>query len=71
MEIKLDPDLTTRLQRLADERRATPDSLIREAIEQYLGREENAQATRGDDSQHPSGKPWPQRSPVGGIITPV
>lgn len=66
MEIKLDPDLTKRLQRLADTRHATPDSLIRVAIEQYLEREEKAHT----ESQ-PSGKPWPKRSPVGGIITPV
>ena len=71
MEIKLDPDLTGRIHRLADASHRLADAIIREAIEQYLGREENAQATRGDDSQHPSGKPWPQRSPVGGIITPV
>jgi predicted transcriptional regulator len=67
METKLDPDLTGRLQRLAAARHQTPDTLIREAIEQYLGREEKPHT----ESQHPSGKPWPKRTPVGGIITPV
>ena len=71
METKLDTDLTDRIQRLADARHRSADVIIREAVEQYLEREENAQATRGDESQHPSGKPWPKRTPVGGIITPV
>ena len=71
METKLDPDLTNRIQRLADARHRSADAIIHEAIEQYLQREENAQATQGDGSKHPSGKLWPQRTPVGGIITPV
>jgi hypothetical protein len=68
--ISLDADLTDRIQRLADARHRSPDSLIGEAIEQYLSREES-QPTGGDEPRHPSGKPWPQRTPVGGIITPV
>jgi hypothetical protein len=68
---KLDNDLTDRIQRLADARHRTPDSLIREAVEQYLIREEKSEPAQGDESRHPSGKPWPQRTPVGGIITPV
>lgn len=67
METKLDPDLTTRIKRLADARHRSPDSIIREAVEQYLEREEKTHA----EPQHPSGKRWPQRTPVGGIITPV
>lgn len=68
---RLDADLTDRVQRLADASHRSPDSLVREAIEQYLQREENPKPTRGDEPRHPSGKPWPQRTPVGGIITPV
>lgn len=68
---KLDTDLNDRLQRLADARRRSPDSLLREAIEQYLSREEKSEPSQGDDRRHPSGKPWPKRTPVGGIITPV
>jgi predicted transcriptional regulator len=64
---KIDTDLTTRIQRLADARHRSADTIIREAIEQYLEREEKTHAT----AEHPSGKPWPQRTPVGGIITPV
>jgi len=71
METILDPDLINRIQRLAAARHRSADTIIGEAIEQYLGREENAEATRGDESQHPSGEPWPKRTPVGGIITPV
>lgn len=67
METKLDSDLTDRIQRLADARHRSADAIISEAIKQYLGREEKTH----DEPQHPSGKPWPQRTPVGGIITPV
>lgn len=67
--LKLDPDLTDRVQRLADARHQSPDIIIGEAIKQYLEREEQSESK--DRSGHPSGKPWPQRSPVGGIITPV
>jgi predicted transcriptional regulator len=58
--LKLNTDLTSRIQRLATARHLSPDAIIREAITQYLEREEN-----------PSKKKYPQRTPVGGIITPV
>ena len=67
METKLDPDLTDRIQRLADARHRSAGAMIGEAIEQYLEREEKTHT----ESKHPSGKPWPKRTPVGGIITPV
>jgi predicted transcriptional regulator len=59
-KLKLDPDLTNRIQRLADARHQSPDAIIRQAITQYLEREEN-----------PSQRKYPQRTPVGGIITPI
>jgi predicted transcriptional regulator len=67
--LKLDPALTDRIQSLAAARHQSPDTIIREAIKQYLEREEKSEFQ--DRPGHPSGKPWPQRSPVGGIITPV
>lgn len=62
---ELDPESEARLRRLAEARHASPESVLREAATQYLDREE---AVPG---QHPSGRPWPRRNPVGGIITPV
>ena len=67
--LKLDAALTDRIQSLAAARHQSPDTIIREAINQYLEREEQSETQ--DRPGHPSGKPWPQRSPVGGIITPV
>ena len=65
MTIELDPETEARLSRLAQARHASPESLLREAIQRYSEREEAA------PGQHPSGRPWPRRTPVGGIITPV
>jgi predicted transcriptional regulator len=59
-KLKFDPDLTDRIQRLASARHQSPDAILRQAITQYLDREEN-----------PSERKYPKRSPVGGIITPV
>lgn len=58
--LNLDKDLAERIQRLADSRRQPQEAIVRQAIEQYLEREEN-----------PSEKKYPPRTPVGGIITPV
>ena len=67
--MKLDNDLSTQVQKLAQELDRSPEAILRDAIEQYSERELKHPAH--EPSGHPSGKPWPQRSPVGGIITPV
>lgn len=59
-DLKLDSNLIARVQRFAETHHQSSDSVVRTAIEQFLEREEN-----------PSEKKYPQRSPVGGIITPV
>ena len=69
INLKLDRDLEDRLQHLSDARHQSPDAILREALEEYLRREEKS-GDRDADT-HPSGKPWPHRHPVGGIITPV
>ncbi|MDV6320598.1 CopG family ribbon-helix-helix protein [Chromohalobacter sp. HP20-39] len=46
--IKLDDDLKGRVQHLADARRRSPHWLMREAIEQYVVREENREAFKQD-----------------------
>lgn len=46
--IKLDPELRERLRRLAEARRRTPHWLMREAIAQYLAREEALERARAD-----------------------
>lgn len=58
--MNLDSKTEARIQKLAEQRHQTPDAIIQEAIRQYLDREE-----------HPGEKPYPRRTPVGGIITPV
>lgn len=63
--LKLDRDLQDRVERLADARHQSPESIVNEAVQQYL------QNQTEDANRHPSGKPWPRRNPVGGIITPV
>ena len=68
--LPLDPDLNVRLQKLAAARGQSSDVLLREALNQFFEREEKSQNLAGDP-QHPSRQPWPRRSPVGGIITPV
>ena len=65
MAMELDPETEARLRRLAEARHISSESLLRIALSQYLEREESA------PGQHPSGRPWPRRTPVGGIITPV
>jgi predicted transcriptional regulator len=68
INLKLDRELQDRIQHLADACKQSADTILREALEQYLQRE--AKSGTGADT-HPSGKPWPPRNPVGGIITPV
>lgn len=46
--VELDPQLAGRLQRLAEARQRTPQGLMRDAIEQYVQREEQRQSLRED-----------------------
>jgi predicted transcriptional regulator len=46
--IKIDPDIKERVKRLADARQRTPHWLMREAISQYVEREEKREAFRQD-----------------------
>lgn len=46
--IKIDEDTRTRVKRLADARQRTPHWLMREAITQYVVREEKREAFRED-----------------------
>lgn len=70
-DLKLDPDHAERVHHLAAARRRPADALVREAIEQYLERQEKVSESDPAPPAHPSGQPWPRRSPVGGIITPL
>lgn len=44
--IKIEPEMKERVKRLADARHRTSHGLMREAISQYLDREENREAYR-------------------------
>ena len=46
--LKLDVELKERVQRLAAARRRSAHWIMREAVEQYVGREENREAFRQD-----------------------
>lgn len=46
--IKIDPDIKERVKRLAEARHRTPHWLMREAIGQYVEREEKREAFRQD-----------------------
>jgi predicted transcriptional regulator len=46
--LKLDPELKQRVQRLASARRRSAHWVIREAVEQYVGREEQREKLRRD-----------------------
>jgi predicted transcriptional regulator len=46
--IKIDPDIKERVKRLAEARHRTPHWLMREAISQYVEREEKREAFRQD-----------------------
>lgn len=46
--LDLDPDLSARLHRLAEERQSAPQRLMREAIAEYVAREEARARLRAD-----------------------
>lgn len=46
--IKIDPDIKERMKRLADARHRTPHWMMREAIRQYVEREERRETFRQD-----------------------
>jgi predicted transcriptional regulator len=46
--LKLDPELKQRVQRLASARRRSAHWVMREAVEQYVGREEQREKLRRD-----------------------
>ena len=46
--IKIEPEIRARVKRLADARQRTPHWLMREAISQYLEREEKRESFRQD-----------------------
>lgn len=48
MSVKLDLDTRARIERLAETRRRTPHWMMREAIQQYVEREEKREAFRQD-----------------------
>ena len=60
IQLQLDTETATRLQNLAESRHQSPDTILAEALHQYLTREESADT-----------KKYPRRNPVGGVITPV
>lgn len=66
--LELDSETEARLKRVAEARHSSLEAMVREAVEDFLDREEEKQSA-GD--RHPAGQPWPRRNPVGGIITPV
>ena len=49
--VKIDPQMKQRLQRLAKARHRTPHWVMREAIEQYVAREEKREALHQDALQ--------------------
>lgn len=46
--LKLDPEMKARIQRLAEMRQRTPHWVMREAVEQYVEREEKREQLRTD-----------------------
>lgn len=48
MSVKLDPDTRARLDQLAEARRRTPHWMLREAVAQYVEREEKREVFRQD-----------------------
>ena len=46
--IKIEPELKERIQRLAHSRRRSPHWIMREAVEQYVSREEQRERLRRD-----------------------
>ena len=64
----LDPEVLARVKRLAEARSSSPEAVLSDALD-ALEQKDGLRA--GIQDYHPSGKPWPHRNPVGGIITPV
>jgi len=64
----LDLEVLARVKRLAEVRSSSPEAVLSDALDAL---EQKDGLRPGIDGRHPSGKPWPQRNPVGGIITPV
>ena len=60
--IKIDDDTRARVKRLADARQRTPHWLMREAIQQYVEREEQREALRQDTL-----KAWENHRANGGL----
>jgi predicted transcriptional regulator len=58
--IAFNTELTGRLQHLISTRGQSAETILTEALQRYL-----------DQEQERPAKNYPQRSPVGGIITPV
>jgi predicted transcriptional regulator len=48
MSVKLDPDTRARLEHLAQSRRRTPHWMLREAVAQYVEREEKRETFKQD-----------------------
>ena len=48
MSVKLDPDTRARLEQLAQSRRRTPHWMLREAVAQYVEREEKRETFKQD-----------------------
>jgi len=69
MAMEIDSETEARLRRLAEARHTSLESLLREALANYPEQVEKPE--KAAPGQHPSGRPWPRRAPVGGIITPV
>lgn len=51
MSVKLDPDTRARLEQLAQSRRRTPHWMLREAVAQYVEREEKRETFKQDTLQ--------------------
>lgn len=64
--IKIDEDMKVRIKRLAEARHRTPHYLMREAITQYVNREEKREAFRQDTI-----KSWDEYRATGLHVTAV
>jgi predicted transcriptional regulator len=67
--LKVDDALADRLNRLAAARNQSPDVILREALTEYLDRQNDRR--NPEIADRAEGKNYPRRHPVGGIITPV
>lgn len=64
----LDPEVLARVKRLDEARSSSPEAVLSDALDAL---EQKNGLRPGAEDRHSSGKPWPKRNPVGGIITPV